>query len=130
MARTLKTVLSNSSNSGYPVFFLLSRKCFVFSPLRMMFALGLSYMVLLCYVFYVLSHVLCIIITMYDDIYVSILPIFWRAYHKWALNLNCPFFPPDYPFFGIHLLVTISYDPLHLSVVSCYCSFSFIMMLI
>ena len=43
MARTSKTML-NSGERGYPYLVLdLSRNSFSFSPLRMMFAVGLSY---------------------------------------------------------------------------------------
>ena len=45
MARTSKTMLNNSGESGHP--FLvpdLRENAFIFSPLRMMFAVGLSYM--------------------------------------------------------------------------------------
>uniref|UniRef100_A0A8D1STZ5 Uncharacterized protein n=2 Tax=Sus scrofa TaxID=9823 RepID=A0A8D1STZ5_PIG len=45
MARTSKTLLNSSGKSGHPCLVPdLSRNSFSFSPLRMMFAVGLSYM--------------------------------------------------------------------------------------
>ena len=45
MARTSKTMLNNSGDSGHPCLIPdLSGNAFNFSPLRMMFAVGLSYM--------------------------------------------------------------------------------------
>ena len=45
MARTSKTMLNNSGESGHPCLVSDFRgNAFSFSPLRMMFALGLSYM--------------------------------------------------------------------------------------
>ena len=45
VARTSKTMLNNSGESGQPYLIPdLSRNGFSFSPLRMMFAVGLSYM--------------------------------------------------------------------------------------
>ena len=45
VAKTSKTMLNNSGESGHPCFVPdLSRNAFSFSPLRMMFAVGLSYM--------------------------------------------------------------------------------------
>ena len=51
MAKTSKTVLNNSGESGQPCFVPdLSENGFRFSPLRMMLAVGLSYMafIILC----------------------------------------------------------------------------------
>ena len=46
MARTSKTMLNNSGESGHPCLVPDRRgNAFTFSPLRMMFAVGLSYMV-------------------------------------------------------------------------------------
>ena len=45
MARTCKTMLNNSGKSGHPCLVPdLRRNAFSFSPLRMMFAMGLWYM--------------------------------------------------------------------------------------
>ena len=45
MARTSKTMLNNSGESGHPCLVPdLRENAFIFSPLRMMFAVGLSYM--------------------------------------------------------------------------------------
>ena len=45
MARTSKTMLNNSGESGHPCLVPdLRGNAFTFSPLRMMFAVGLSYM--------------------------------------------------------------------------------------
>ena len=49
VARTCNTVLNNSGDSGHPCLVPdLRGNAFSFSPLRMMFAVGLSYMALLC----------------------------------------------------------------------------------
>ena len=48
VARISKTMLNNSHESGHPCLFPdLNGNVFNFSPLRMMLAVGLSYMVLL-----------------------------------------------------------------------------------
>ena len=45
VARTSKTMLNSSGKGGYPCLVPdLSRNSFSFSPLRMMFTVGLSYM--------------------------------------------------------------------------------------
>ena len=45
VARTSKTMLNGSGESGHPYFVLdFIKKVFSFSPLRIMFAVGLSYM--------------------------------------------------------------------------------------
>ena len=45
VAKTSKTMLNNSGDSGHPCLIPdLNRNAFSFSPLRMMFAVGLSYM--------------------------------------------------------------------------------------
>ena len=45
MARTSKTMLNNSGENGHPCLVPdLRRNAFNFSPQRMMFAVGLSYM--------------------------------------------------------------------------------------
>ena len=45
-ARTSKTMLNNSGESGHPCFGPdLRENAFSFSPLRTMFAVGLSYMI-------------------------------------------------------------------------------------
>ena len=43
-ARTSRTMLNNSGESGNPFLFPLGGNAFSFSPLRLMFAVGLSYM--------------------------------------------------------------------------------------
>ena len=48
MARTSKTMLNNSGETGHPYLVPdLRGNAFSFSPLRMMFAVGLSYMALI-----------------------------------------------------------------------------------
>ena len=70
VAKTFKTMLNSSSESGHP--FLVPEfrgNAFNFSPLRRMFAVGLSYMAF----------------TMLR--YVASMPAFWRVFnHKWMLN--------------------------------------------
>ena len=70
VAKTSKTVLNNSSENGHPCLTPdLRGNAFSFSPLRIMFAVGLSYMA-----FIMLR-------------YVPSMPAFWRVfYHKWMLN--------------------------------------------
>ena len=49
LARTFRTMLNNSGESGHPCLVPdLRGNAFSFSPLRLMFAVGLSYMALLC----------------------------------------------------------------------------------
>ena len=72
VAKTSKTMLNSSGERGHP--YLVSDfrgNAFNFSPLRIMFAVGLSYMV-----FIMLG-------------YVHSIPVFWRVfvfYHTWMLN--------------------------------------------
>ena len=72
MAKTSKTMLNSSSKSGHPCLVPDFRgNAFSFSPLRIMFAAGLSYIA-----FIMLRYALSI-------------PAFWRFfffYHKWMLN--------------------------------------------
>ena len=72
MAKTSKTMLNSSGESGHPCLFLDFRgNIFSFSPLRTMFAVSLSYMAL-------------IILR-----YVPSMPAFWKVFfknHKWVLN--------------------------------------------
>ena len=70
VAKTSKTMLNSSGESGHPCLVPDFRgKAFSFSPLRIMFAVGLSYMA-----FIMLK-------------YVSSMPALWRLfYHKWMLN--------------------------------------------
>ena len=76
VAKTSKTMLNSSGKSGYPCLVPDStRNAFIFSPLRIMFAVGLSYRA-----FIMLRHVPSI-------------PAFWRDfYHKWMLNFVKGFF--------------------------------------
>ena len=71
VAKTSKTML-NSSESGHPCLVPdFRRNAFNFSPLRIMFAVGLSYMA------YIMLR------------YVPSMPAFWRVfYHKWMLNFG------------------------------------------
>ena len=63
MAKTSKTILKNSGESGHPCLFPDFRgNAFNFSPLRIMFAVGLSYMA-----FIMLR-------------YVASIPAFWRVF--------------------------------------------------
>ena len=76
MARTSKTLLSKSGESGPPCLVPnLRRNAFSFSPLRMIFAVGLSYI--------------------YDLYYVEVGSLYGHflesSYHKWVLNLLKPF---------------------------------------
>ena len=70
VAKTSKTMLNSSGESGHPCLVPDFRgNAFKFSPLRIMFAEGLSYIA-----FITLRYVLSI-------------PAFWRFfYHKWMLN--------------------------------------------
>jgi len=72
VAKTSKTMLNSSGESGHPCLVLDFRgNAFDFSPLRIMFAVGLSYMA------FIMMR------------YVSSLPAFWRVFflnHKWVLN--------------------------------------------
>ena len=72
MAKTSKTMLNSSGESGHPCLVLDFRgNAFNFLPLRIMFAVGLLYMA-----FIMLRYVLS-------------LPAFWRVFlknHKWVLN--------------------------------------------
>ena len=72
IARTSKTMLNSSGESGHPCLVPDFRgHAFNFSPLRKMFAVGLSYMA-----FIMLR-------------YVPSMPAFWRVFnHKWVLNLS------------------------------------------
>ena len=70
MAKTSKKMVNSSGESGHPCLVPdLSGNAFNFSPLRIMFAVDLSYMA-----FIMLR-------------YVSSMPAFWRAFlHQWMLN--------------------------------------------
>ena len=71
MAKTSKTMLNSSGESRHPCLVLDFRgNAFNFSPLRIILAVGLSYMA-----FIMLR-------------YVPSMPTFWRVffYHKWMLN--------------------------------------------
>ena len=70
MARTSKTMLNSSGESGHPCLVPDFRgNAFNFSPSRIMFAVGLSYIA-----FIMLR-------------YVSSIPALWRVFHhKWMLN--------------------------------------------
>ena len=69
MTKTSKTMLNSSGESGYPCLVPDFRgNAFNFSPLRILFAVGLSYIA-----FIILR-------------YVPSIPAFWRVfYHKWML---------------------------------------------
>ena len=75
VAKTSKTMLNNSGESRQPCLApALSGNGFRFSPLRMMLAVGLSYMAFIM-------------------LRVPSKPTFWRAfYHKWLLNFVESFF--------------------------------------
>ena len=70
ITRTSKTVLNASGESRHPCFVPdLRRNAFNFSPLKIMFAVGLPYIA-----FILLRYVPC-------------MPAFWKVfYHKWMLN--------------------------------------------
>ena len=76
VARTSRTMLNNSGESGYPYFVPdLRGNTFSFSPLRMMFVVGLSYMA-----FMMLR-------------WLPSMPIFSKSFnHKWVLNFVQGFF--------------------------------------
>ena len=76
VAKTSKAMLNSSGESGHPCLVPDFRgNAFNFSPLRMMFAVGLSYMT-----FTILR-------------YVPSMPAFWIVfYHKWMLNFVKGFF--------------------------------------
>ena len=74
IVRTCRTLLSNSGKSGHPCLVPdLRKNAFSFTPLRIMFAVGLSYMALLCWGWFLFAH-------------------FWSFYHKWVLNFVKIFF--------------------------------------
>ena len=69
VAKTSKTMLNSSGESGHSCLIPdFRRNAFNFSPLRIMFAVGLSYIA-----FIMLR-------------YVPSIPAFWSFYHKWMLN--------------------------------------------
>ena len=83
MAKISKTMLNNSGESGQPCLLPdLSGNGFNFSPLRMMLALGLSYMA-----FVMLSILSCVcrpsVYLLWRNVYLDLLPIF---------GLGCSFF--------------------------------------
>ena len=74
VAKTSRTMLNSNGESGHPYLVPDFRgNAFNFSPLRIMFAVGLSYVAFLTLR------------------YVPSIPAFWRVfYHKWMLNfLKC-----------------------------------------
>ena len=74
VAKTSKTVLNSSGESGHPCHVPDFRgNAFNFSPLRMMFAVGLSYIV-----FIMLSYVPFLLFLLSGE--------FFFFYHKWMLN--------------------------------------------
>ena len=75
VTKTSRTMLNSSGESGHPRLIPDFRgNAFNFSPLRIMFAVGLSYIA-----FFMLR-------------YVPSIPAFWRVYHKWMLNFVKGFF--------------------------------------
>ena len=68
VAKTSRTMLNSSGESGPCLVPDLSGNAFNFSPLKIMFAVGLSYIA-----FIMLR-------------YVPSIPAFWSVYHKWMLN--------------------------------------------
>ena len=73
VAKTSQTMLNSSGESGHPCLVTDFRgNAFNFSPLRKMFAVGLSY----------ISYMAFIMLR-----YVPSMPAFWRVfYHKWKMN--------------------------------------------
>ena len=69
MAKTSKTMLNSSGESGHPCLVPDFRDVFDFSPLRIMFAVGLSYMA-----FIMLR-------------YVPSMPTFWRVFIFQFVNM-------------------------------------------
>ena len=75
VAKTSKTMLNSRGQSGHPCLIPDFRgNAFNFSPLRILFAVGLSYMA-----FIMLRYVLS-------------MPAFCRVYHKWVLGFVKGFF--------------------------------------
>ena len=70
VAKTSQTMLNSSDEGGHPCLVPDFRgNAFNFSPLRIMFAVGLSYM------YFIMLR------------YVPSMPAFWRGFdHKWMLN--------------------------------------------
>ena len=69
VSQTSRTMLNSSGESGHPCLVHDFRgNAFHFSPLRIMFAVGLSYIA-----FIMLR-------------YIPSIPAFWSFYHKWMLN--------------------------------------------
>ena len=98
----LPKLLKNSGESGY-LYLVLDLRAFSFSPLTIMFAIGLLYM--------------AFIMLRYDPSMLS----FWRDfYHKWVKNLFCIYWDYHYLSFNV-LIVNIVYhtdwlyreEPLH-----------------
>ena len=89
VARTSGTILNNSEESGHLHLILdLRGDTFIFSPLSIMFAVGLSYMA-----FTMLRLV-------------PSMPIFWSFNHKWKLNFAKGFFCI---YWDYHIIFIIQY---------------------